>query len=63
MPYVKPKERACRKCGCTDRDCTQCVEKTGKPCHWLEWDLCSACLDEPEPEVEITEPTKRRRAA
>ena len=33
----------CRKCGCTDHDCTGCVERTGRPCHWVEPDLCSAC--------------------
>jgi hypothetical protein len=33
----------CRVCGCTDGDCEQCVAKTGKPCHWIERDLCSAC--------------------
>lgn len=37
-------ERACRVCGCTDMDCRQCVEKTGEPCHWVEEDLCSACV-------------------
>jgi len=36
-------KRKCRVCGCTDGDCRQCVEKTGKPCHWVEDDLCSAC--------------------
>jgi hypothetical protein len=35
--------RACRKCGCTENNCTQCVERTGKPCSWVDWDLCSAC--------------------
>jgi hypothetical protein len=33
----------CRVCGCTDDDCSQCVEKTGAPCWWVEPDLCSAC--------------------
>jgi hypothetical protein len=33
----------CRVCGCTDEDCTRCVEKTGEPCWWFEPDLCSAC--------------------
>jgi hypothetical protein len=37
-------ERACRVCGCTEMDCRQCVEKTGEPCHWVEEDLCSACV-------------------
>jgi hypothetical protein len=36
---------SCRVCGCTDDDCRQCIEKTGKPCHWVEKDLCSACKD------------------
>lgn len=39
--------RACRVCGCTDDDCSQCVEKTGQPCSWVEDDLCSACHVEP----------------
>lgn len=34
----------CRACGCTDDDCSQCVEKTGAPCFWVEPDLCSACV-------------------
>lgn len=38
-----PSIRRCRKCGCTDDDCRQCIEKTGGPCHWVEDDLCSAC--------------------
>lgn len=37
------KIRTCRVCGCTDNDCSQCIEKTGQPCHWVEEDLCSAC--------------------
>ncbi len=35
----------CRECGCTDDDCSQCIEATGKPCHWVEPDLCSRCAD------------------
>ncbi len=38
--------RICRSCGCTDDDCTECVERTGQPCHWVEDDLCSACTPE-----------------
>jgi hypothetical protein len=36
----------CRKCGCTDADCAQCVEKTGGPCSWVDAShtLCSACV-------------------
>lgn len=39
------KKRRCRICGCTDDDCRQCFEKTGKPCYWIEPDLCSACAE------------------
>lgn len=35
--------RFCRKCLCTDDDCSGCIERTGEPCHWVEEDLCSAC--------------------
>lgn len=38
--------RKCRVCGCTDEDCRQCIKKTGHPCHWVERDLCSACVQE-----------------
>lgn len=37
--------RRCRVCGCTDDDCSQCIERTGAPCHWVEPDLCSACAE------------------
>lgn len=33
----------CRVCGCSDDDCTACVEASGEPCHWAEADLCSRC--------------------
>lgn len=36
--------RACRVCGCTDEDCSQCIDETGGPCNWVEADLCSACV-------------------
>lgn len=35
--------RTCRQCGCTDDDCSKCIEKTGEPCHWVTEDLCSSC--------------------
>lgn len=38
------KAGTCRVCGCTDDNCRQCIEKTGSPCHWVEEDLCSACV-------------------
>lgn len=33
----------CRVCGCTDLDCSGCIERTGVACYWVEPDLCSAC--------------------
>lgn len=39
-----PAVRTCRVCGCTEADCRQCIAKTGAPCHWVENDLCSACV-------------------
>ena len=47
--------RTCRVCGCTDDDCSGCIERTGTPCHWVEEDLCSACDD--------SHPVERKRAA
>lgn len=44
--------KKCRHCGCTDEDCSQCIEKTGEPCYWVDeteshdhdpGPLCSAC--------------------
>jgi len=37
---------SCRVCGCTEDDCSQCVEKTGEPCSWIAPGLCSACVDD-----------------
>lgn len=37
------KGRTCRVCGCTDEDCTPCIQRQGFPCYWTEVDLCSAC--------------------
>lgn len=36
----------CEVCGCTDLDCSGCIEKTGIPCHWVTGNLCSACATE-----------------
>lgn len=44
--HKKPHVRSCRVCGCTDADCRECILKTGSPCHWVEFDLCSRCADE-----------------
>ena len=40
---LPPKGRRCSVCGCTDDDCSTCVERTGGPCFWVGEDLCSAC--------------------
>lgn len=56
----------CKRCGCTEDNCLQCVLKTGRPCFWVnpERDLCSACsegehvgepLDCPTYEIGLTE--------
>lgn len=48
-------QRRCRRCGCTENDCTECVARTGVPCHWVEKDLCSACEEDmPEDPPEFT---------
>ncbi len=36
----------CRVCGCTQEDCSQCIEASGQPCHWVDEDLCSRCEGE-----------------
>lgn len=33
--------RICRECGCSELDA--CIDADGSACHWVEWDLCSAC--------------------
>ncbi len=39
-----PDVRHCRVCGCTDRNCLGCIERTGERCYWVDEDLCSACV-------------------
>ncbi len=34
----------CKKCGCTENDCSKCIEAQGKPCYWVTKDLCSRCF-------------------
>lgn len=46
-PPTASTPRRCRVCGCTNDDCRQCIAKTGRPCYWVELDLCSACLPTP----------------
>lgn len=41
--HDKMEMRICRSCGCSDQDCSLCIERTGHPCSWVECDLCSAC--------------------
>jgi len=33
----------CDRCGCTEDDCSQCIEATGEPCRWVRMGLCSRC--------------------
>lgn len=35
--------QTCRVCGCVNEDCSGCIERTGGPCSWVDYDLCSAC--------------------
>ena len=37
--------RICKVCGCTDDNCSKCIERTGKSCYWINESICSACLD------------------
>lgn len=57
------KRRRCRVCKCTDDDCRQCVEKTGAPCHWVEGDLCSACVTSKRRKADMTSPERGKKAA
>jgi len=58
--YRRP-ERTCRECGCTEYNCRQCIVKTGKACHWVEEDLCSACVpvveskEQEVPQIKVTD--------
>jgi hypothetical protein len=43
-----PDYLTCRVCGCTDDDCSGCIERTGKACSWArnepdELPICTAC--------------------
>lgn len=48
---VVPVTDECSVCGCTDEDCSQCVERTGLPCYWAQPGLCSACADRSRPKL------------
>lgn len=52
-PSKAPKVPTCRVCGCTDQDCQGCLEKTGFVCHWVEDDLCSACVTKVPVDAEV----------
>jgi hypothetical protein len=54
------KAGVCRVCGCTDDDCSQCIEKTGEPCTWVEPDLCSACPPAKTPERTAKRPAGKK---
>ncbi|MEK7256101.1 MAG: hypothetical protein AAB316_15225 [Bacteroidota bacterium] len=49
-------QTACRRCGCTDDDCSQCFEAQGEPCYWIEPELCSRCAAELAALNHTTEP-------
>lgn len=51
-------ENTCEKCGCTDSDCSGCIERTGMSCSWAneEKTICSACVEDP-----AAEPARRGR--
>ena len=55
-----PAAGVCRVCGCTDDDCSQCFEKTGEPCTWVEPDLCSACAPAKKPERTVDRPAGKK---
>ena len=40
----KPAYSHCHQCGCTQEDCSQCIEATGEPCTWVTPYLCSRCF-------------------
>lgn len=46
---VQKSIRKCMVCGCTDEDCSGCIERTGQPCYWVSENLCSACCDSEMP--------------
>lgn len=44
-PKRKAGEQQCHKCGCTDSDCSGCIQRTGKACFWVDEKTCSACAN------------------
>lgn len=45
LATIEPELERCSVCDCTEQDCSQCVERTGEPCHWTGPGLCSACAE------------------
>lgn len=43
---LAPEPWKCKECGCTDANCSQCVESSGKPCRWVGPNRCSRCFDD-----------------
>ncbi len=43
-PRYAVRSGVCRLCGCTDEDCSHCIERTGRPCSWAdaEHTICTA---------------------
>lgn len=43
----EPTRGTCVVCGCTNADCTRCVERTGQRCDWADeaQTLCTACVE------------------
>jgi hypothetical protein len=48
LPLTAALARKCRRCGCTDDNCSLCIRRTGKPCYWVSDNLCSACAERVE---------------
>lgn len=40
----EPENKTCKQCGCTEHDCSDCIERTGRPCYWVG-EVCSACVE------------------
>lgn len=38
----------CKRCGCTEKNCQLCVDRTGAPCRWTDATrtFCTACARE-----------------
>jgi len=45
-PFYGGEDQRCTGCGCTNDDCSKCIEETGTPCYWVEKNFCSRCFKE-----------------